>query len=321
MRDDGRNLHKTLAYSSANVLAGLLPTGLLLILIGLAILILVDTSSKQAQWDDRIVIILCLFTGVAVVVFALWTRTRTAKPLFTLSPAGITYRIPWVRQVLVPWSEIEAVNSIDIVTKLWSPAWLFLSFPHRMYMITVHLDVTVVLVSRPFYDKHIFVDSYFRRGPGWVATFIPNGEQVQIALHHDLVSVERSVLRQAVKSRWLAFRDQTAEAQAAENAAASPGARPDVVAMGHGPRRLSRFQVVQIAVLLAGIAGALANVAGLWQLEGQGEARQARARDAEEHRYWEDAQRKMREEATRREAADKERQRETDETMRRAFGR
>src|SRR4029077_9949591 len=71
-------------------------------------------------------------------------------------------------------------------------------------------NVTVVLLSRQFYDSHIFVRSFLLRGPGWKANFIPKGELVQVALHHTLLAVEPRALRQAVEARWHAFRDQTA---------------------------------------------------------------------------------------------------------------
>lgn len=45
--------------------------------------------------------------------------------------------------------------------------------------------VTVVQVSRAFYDRHIHLSSWLLRGPGWDFNFIPKGSLVQVALHHE----------------------------------------------------------------------------------------------------------------------------------------
>jgi hypothetical protein len=90
--------------------------------------------------------------------------------------------------VLIPWREVQGVDSIDF--GIW---------PHRFR------DVTVLLVSKAFYDAKIDVRSIWRQGPGWHRHFIPKGKQVQIALHHDLLSMSASEVRDAVEARWRAF--------------------------------------------------------------------------------------------------------------------
>ena len=57
----------------------------------------------------------------------------------------------------------------------------------RYNTMTFH-DLTVVMVPKQFYNSRIFVNSFFLRGPGWNANFIPKGSLVQVALHHELVS-------------------------------------------------------------------------------------------------------------------------------------
>ena len=62
-------------------------------------------------------------------------------------------------------------------------------------------------MPREFYELHILLP-FWRRSPGWGATFIPKGGMIQLALHHELVSIEARALRAAVEARWHAFRGQ-----------------------------------------------------------------------------------------------------------------
>jgi hypothetical protein len=194
--------------------------------------------------------------------------------------------------------------------------------------------VTVVLVSKQFHDQRVSVPSFFLRGPGWRTNFIPKDSLVQVALHHDLVSVEPRSLREAVEARWLAFRDQPGEtsvpsvAVGRENATAPPKrpaarATPEivVVAMGENPKTVSRWQVVASTVFLIGIAAMLANLVGLWDLPGQHKVREVRTKARAEQKDWADSIRRNREESRKLEAEQKELRRQLDEDMRRMFSR
>ena len=296
-----KDLHQTLEYRGATAIVRLLPTGLLLIFLGLVLLVLFDVGRGTAETSFGIV--LCLSIGAGVIAVALWTRRNPGKPLFTLSADGIRYRIPWVKSFLVPWKEVSGVDSIDIAAR------------NR-----VNFDgVTVVLVSKQFYESRIFVDSFFLRGPGWDATFIPKGPLVQMALHHELVSADARTLREAVEARWLAFRDQPVAAPAGKGAAAA--SKPGIVVMGDSPSRFSGWDTAKIAVLLVGIAAALANLAGLWELPMTVQQHDARARAREDQNYWEETSRRWKEETRQRDAEEKKRRQEIDQELKRAFGR
>lgn len=334
MNVSGQDVHQTLEYRSATAIVRLLPTGLLLIFLGLFIFALVD-ADRETVWTF-IGVALCLVTGSALIGFALWRRSNPGKPLFTLSPAGIHCRIPWVKEFPIPWREIRGVDTIDIATGYWSFFW-FTRIPTAKYNVVNFRNVTVVLVSKQFYDSRIFVDSFFLRGPGWKANFIPKGSLVQMALHHELVSVEPQALREAVEARWHAFRDNPAvepartsvprvpaarrNTGAPGNAAARPAPKSGVVAMGDNPRAMPWWEAVKIIAPLIGIAAVLTNLAGLWELPGQSKEREARAKAREERKYWEESTRRREEETRKRDAEEKERQRMFEETMRRAFGR
>jgi multidrug transporter EmrE-like cation transporter len=206
MNAGGQDINQTLEFRTATAMARLLPTGLLLIFLGLSIFVLADADIKRIGT----LVAVCLVAGSAVVVVALWRRINHGKPLFTLSPEGIHYRIPWVKAFNIPWSEIQAVDTVDIEIGYWSilDRRTLISIPD--YYEVTYYNVTVVLVSKQFYDARMSVASFWLRGPVWKAVFLPRGELVQVALHHELVSVAPRLLREAVEARWLAFRDQPA---------------------------------------------------------------------------------------------------------------
>jgi hypothetical protein len=336
MNDSGRDIDAVLEYRSAARMARTLPMGLLLIFLGLLFAVLTDAGSKPST-EDYIGVTAVLLTGSALIGLALWRRSHHGKPEFTLSPEGIHYRIPLLKDVLIPWREIQGVDTINIVTTVSSPVWLFVSYPitQRATHTMAFGDVTVVLVSKQFYESRIFAPWFLLRGPGWKkANIIPKGALVQIALHHTLVSVEARALRQAVEARWLAFRDQPSAALprssvASVRAAGHSTARTEVapivspkskvVAMGDDPRAISRWEAVKIIVPFIGIAVMSANLAGFWQLPGQREAREARTKAREARQQREEAARRMLEESKKREAEQQERRRELNESLRNMF--
>ena len=175
MNLSGPDVHQTLEYRTTNVIVRWLPTGLLMIFLGLFIFVLADPGREPVA--TYLGIPLALAIGSAVIGVALWARANPGKPLFALSPAGIYYRIPWVKEFLIPWREIQGVDAITIVMRPSWPAILFSSnYPSQYGSTLIFPDVTVVLVSKQFYDSQIFVRSYFLRGPGWKANFIPKGD-------------------------------------------------------------------------------------------------------------------------------------------------
>ena len=149
MNVSAHDINQTLEYRSATAIVRLLPTGLLLVFLGLVIFALVDLDREP--WTI-IGIVLCWMMGVALVALTLWRRSNPGKPSFTLSPDGIHYRIPLVKQVLIPWHEIQGVDTVDVETGYWSIFWAAQN-PSLMYNALVVRDVTVVLLPRPFYDR------------------------------------------------------------------------------------------------------------------------------------------------------------------------
>lgn len=134
---------------------------------------------------------LLIGTGCALYGLDRWLRP---KPLLVLSPRGLEKCLDTLKTFLIPWHEVKGVETADITGR------------YRGRTVTV-TGVTVVLVTRAFYDQHIHVDSFLLRGPGWEFHFIPKSDLVQVALHHDNYGVTAIELREAVTFRWQAFRD------------------------------------------------------------------------------------------------------------------
>jgi hypothetical protein len=331
MSSDGKELGRTLEYRSAAVVVKLLPAGLLVIFLGLLILVLAD----PAPFWTMIPAALCVAFGIFVVGLALWRRIHHGRPLFTLSPDGIGYRIPWLKSLYIPWSEIRGIDTIDVEARYWSFWDFYYGFqiiPNRK--VTNYPNVTVVLVSKQFYDQRVNVPPLLLFGPGWRANFIRKDSLVQVALHHDLVAVEPRPLREAVEARWIAFRDRPGKTSVPSVAVGqqNPTAAPTplvartvpgtvVVAMGENPQKISRWRAIASAVLVVGIAVMVANLAGLWDLPGQNEVREIRTKARTEQKAWADSIKRNREDSKRLEAEQKELRRQLDEDMRRMFSR
>lgn len=299
------DIHQILEYRADTAIVRMLPVGLALCFLGLLGLALLDADRPSGRDFAELILAIgiCLTAGIGIIGLALWKRFNRSRPVFVLSPAGVHYRIPWVKEFVVPWREIRGVDAIDITSSNWSI--------RRPGTITFS-DVTAVLVSKEFYDAYIHVSSLFLRGPGWGNVFVPKDALVQMALHHELVSVEPRALREAVKARWQAFHDQPVKPRGASMLAATRGwkraiRRNDVaaragpgIAMGDNPKTMSAWQTVQIIVPLIGIAIVLSNLLGLWATQGQITARKERMKWEQEDKRRQEERKKFDEEAKKR---------------------
>jgi hypothetical protein len=318
MNVSGPDVHETLEYRADTAIVRLLPVSLALCFLGLLGFAVYDADRPSTE----MVLAICVLVaaGVGITAFALWRRSNRGKPVFVLSPTGVHYRIAWVKDILIPWREIKGIDTIEITSSNWSirnPGTITFS------------NVTAILVSKKFYDAHIYVDSLFLRGPGWENIFIPKGALVQVALHHELVSVEPRALREAVEARWHALRnpppssdDIPVKPASASVPAVTAGwkrairrsdaaARPGPgIAMGDNPRAMSVWEAVQIIVPLIGIAIVLSNILGLWATQGQVQAR-------EERKRWEESDRQRKEQQKKLEDEQRERDRRFQEMFRR----
>src|SRR5262245_33343585 len=110
-----------------------------------AICVGVGIASVLVGGDDTMLVVVgwgLLVFGIGRAGCELSRTTQTQKPLLVLSPEGLHMRIEGATEFDIPWTEVGGVNSITI------PG------PRR----TRFDNVTVVLVTREFYDRVIHVD-------------------------------------------------------------------------------------------------------------------------------------------------------------------
>lgn len=157
----------------------------------LAILVLFLARGGDSSDDNqaRVIASFVMFASLVYIGFAFHRRNSPRKPMLELSPAGILLRIAKNKELRIPWSEIHGLELIDI----------------RGAKGHVFRDVTAALVSREFFDANNPVKSWWGRGPGWDVHFVPRGEMVQVAFHHDLLSVAADELWREIETRWRVF--------------------------------------------------------------------------------------------------------------------
>ena len=183
------DVQAVLTYDSGKLGRRFLELGGVALAAGAVLVYLQPSDFGAFQWT---MVGVTFAVGAACALYGL-RRWLSPRPMLTLSPAGLRLHIDFVKTVLIPWHAIHGVDSIDIIGRVGRHA-VFLP------------GVTVVLVTRSFYDRHIHVKSWFLRGPGWDTNFIPKSDMVQVALQHEALSATAAELRAAVEARWRAFR-------------------------------------------------------------------------------------------------------------------
>lgn len=190
MGAEARDIHRTAVYGVNAVARAFLPIGAVGLAAGAVLLWLGDR-------DGLLPGVLSLAIGLAAVGYMAIRAVFPAKPLLELSPAGLLMRISGVKEFTIPWREVQDFGILDVTVE---------DVPTSRGGVSLTFDnVAAVTISRGFYDRAIHVDSGFLRGPGWSSTFIPHGDRMQVALHHELLKVPAAELREAVELRWQAF--------------------------------------------------------------------------------------------------------------------
>jgi hypothetical protein len=191
--DKVTDVQQTLAYGRGKLNRYWLGLGLVCLAFGVGFAYLRPDTFDVFDWFMTIA---AIALGGFMTAYAVYRIFVPGKPLVVISRAGVRLHIEWVKDIHIPWHEVRGVDTINISTR------------HRGHDIH-YLGVTVFLVSRSFYDRCIHIDSWVLRGPGWEAMFIPKGDTVQVALHHEILPATAAELRTAVEVRWRAFRDAT----------------------------------------------------------------------------------------------------------------
>jgi hypothetical protein len=180
--------------------------------------------------------------GIGWIAFALYRHCKPARPILTLSPSGISYHVSWLKNLVIPWHEVQAVAALE---RGGGPGII----PNRFD------DTTVVLISTEFYERHILARRTFLAGRGWHEMFIPKGSSMQMVLHFDLFSIPPKDIREPVDLRWKVFR-----AERALDARTAPAGR---LVYGAWSFDGSLWQATKFLVPLIGIVVILVDSTGL----------------------------------------------------------
>ena len=198
-----------------------------------------DPPANTAAW-------MIIIGSIGWIAFALYRHFVPARPLLTLSPAGIAHHGGWMKGLLIPWHEIQGVDGLEVV----GPS----GYPLR------NDKITVVLVSRAFYERHILSRRPFMPVPNWDRLFTPKGELVQVLLPYEWFSIEPWHIREPVEARWKAFRDaQTSSVPPVDGS--NPQTRQVYGSWAIGG---SLWQAATFLVPLLGIVALLASATSLW---------------------------------------------------------
>jgi hypothetical protein len=154
MHVEPSDVHATLEYRVDAELADWLPIGVLTIFCGLFLFAIAQPGLPPP--GETLGASAAIVVGIGITVLALWRRFRRGGPVYVLSPTGIHIRWPWVKEIFIPWREIKAVDTIDITVRHW-----LTKYPRDLE----YRGVTVAVVSKEFYDAHIYINSLFLRGP------------------------------------------------------------------------------------------------------------------------------------------------------------
>ncbi|MCV3243287.1 hypothetical protein [Mesorhizobium sp. ZC-5] len=158
----------------------------------LALGLFVLWHALQDDNPDAEVIVLGLIAVVGSLVYlgrALRRRGSPGIPVLELSSRGILYRLGRTGEFRIPWTEVHSLRRVDITVSKGPD---------------LH-NVPAVLMSRQFFDANVPIKSWWARGPLWRDYFIPDGDWVQFAIHHDILSVTAEDLWNEIETRWRVF--------------------------------------------------------------------------------------------------------------------
>jgi hypothetical protein len=132
------------------------------------------------------------YGAIGWIAFTLYRHFFPPRPILMLSPAGISFHLSWLRDLLIPWREIQGVEALEIADTSGA--------------VRRAEDATVVLVSKAFYDRYIEarVSSILPSA----RIFFPKDPSMQILLPYLWFSIDPKHIRAPVEARWKAFRHE-----------------------------------------------------------------------------------------------------------------
>lgn len=181
-----------------------------------------------------------IYLGLAWTAFALIRHFRPARPVVSLTPAGVAYHRSWLRDLLIPWQDIQGVGPVALEG---IPA--------------TNPNVIVVVITRNFYEQHIAPKRSFFEPPDTDFMFRPKGDMMQMALTSNEVRVSPDDYRVPIEARWKAFRDQPRSGLPSNS---SPGPR---FVFGRWSIDGSRWQAIRFVAPLIGMIAVVLSAYGI----------------------------------------------------------
>ena len=184
-----------------------------------------------------------LYLGGGWIAFALIRHFHPARPIISLSPAGLAYNRSWLPDVFIPWPEVHGVGPLEAENPGLAPT----IYPHAL----------AVTVSKEFYERHIAPKRSILSPPGAETMFRPKGKMMQMVLTTPEIIANFEDYRAPIDSRWKAFRERPGD-----NATARPAAASHVY--GRWSYDGSWLQTLMFVLPILGAVAVVLHASGLW---------------------------------------------------------
>lgn len=186
-----------------------------------------------------------IYLGCGYTAYALFRHYHPGRPIVMLSQSGVLFHRSWLRDLFIPWQDIQGVGHLD-TSSAGAPA-------------TANPHAIVVVVTNDFYERYIAPKRSFLAPPGSELMFWPKGAMTQMVLTSTDVAVDPNDYRVPIEARWKAFRDLP---KAATRSGAS-----DVKCVTYGRWSIDRswWQAIKFLAPLIGIATVVLHANGFWR--------------------------------------------------------
>lgn len=135
-----------------------------------------------------------VFAGLGYIAYALYRHWSPGEPILMLSPAGVRIHYFWLRDIEIPWSQIEAIEQRKAFASplMWST-----------------IDASALKVSRTTFDRLIEAKRNFLADPHWRHMFVIGEETALIILHPGNFALKSEDIGAPLLARWNAFHAAT----------------------------------------------------------------------------------------------------------------
>lgn len=184
-----------------------------------------------------------LYLGGGWIAFALIRHIHPARPIISLSSAGLSFNRSWLPDVFIPWPDVQGVGPLEVENPGHAP--------------TVYPRTMAVTVTKEFYERQIAPKRSIFSPPGIERMFQPKGAMMQMVLTSPELIVDFDDYLSPVETRWKAFR---------ERPSADAPARADAARQAYGRWSYdgSWLQTLMFVLPILGAAAVVLHASGIW---------------------------------------------------------